>query len=78
MMKATIIILSSLICLTSLAQTSHPDTLNLYDAYCEANNPHEIDTTIFSYGYDTLYIRNIHNAFCNSEFYRAVVQNGEE
>lgn len=74
-MKATIIILSSLICLTSFAQTSQPDTLNLYDAYCEANNPHEIDTTIFSYEYDTLYIRNIHNAFCNSEFYRAVVQN---
>jgi|GEM_PF-564700 len=74
-MKTTITILSFLIGLTTLAQTSQPDTLNLYDAYCEANNPHEIDTTIFSYGYDTLYIRNIHNAFCSSEFYRAVVQN---
>ena len=74
-MKATIIVLSSLICLTSLAQTSQPDTLKLYDAYCEASNPYEIDTTIFSYGNDTLYIRNIHNAFCNSGFYRALVQN---
>lgn len=77
-MKSTITILSFLIGLTTLAQTSQPDTLNLYDAYCEANNPHEIDTTIFSYGYDTLYIRNVHNAFCSSENYRAVVQTEED
>ena len=73
-MKATITILSFLICLASLAQTSQPDTLKLDDAYCEASNPYEIDTTIFKYGNDTLYIRNIHNGICDANNYRAIMQ----
>uniref|UniRef100_UPI0032175680 T9SS type A sorting domain-containing protein n=1 Tax=uncultured Draconibacterium sp. TaxID=1573823 RepID=UPI0032175680 len=49
------------------------DTLKLHDAYCEANNPHEIDTTTFSYQNDTLYIRNIHSGICDDNMYRAIV-----
>lgn len=77
-MKTTLLILSSFICAAAVAQNAQPETLKLNAAYCEASNPHEIDTTIFRYANDTLYIRNIHNAFCSSEFYRAVVQYGTD
>lgn len=40
------------------------DTLPVYDHHCESGNPYEIDTTLFNYQNDTLYIRNVKNEFC--------------
>ena len=70
-MKKIFVLLFSILYFTTFAQTR--DTLKLYDAYCESNNPHEIDTTIFTYQFDTLYIRNVHNGICAADMYRAVV-----
>ncbi len=71
-MKTNLYIILTLISLSSIAQTT--DTLNLYNAYCEASNPNEIDTTIFTYQHDTLYIRNIESGICDASRYRAVLQ----
>ena len=73
-MKALLIILSSLIYLTSQAQKAETDTLMLYNAYCESSNPYAIDTTIFNYRNDTLYIRNVHSGICIANNYRALTK----
>jgi hypothetical protein len=73
-MKTAIIILSFFIYTVSAADPAQSDTLKLWDAYCEASNPYAIDTTIFKYGNDTLYIRNIHNGICYADNYRAIAQ----
>lgn len=70
-MRTIFLLLSTLISSISIAQTI--DTLELYNAYCESNNPHEIDTTIFTYQNDILYIRNIHSGMCAAERYRALM-----
>jgi hypothetical protein len=52
------------------------DTLPVYDHYCQSMNPYEIDTTIFKYQNDTLYIRNVKNEFCCPRNLLALVKNG--
>ena len=61
-MKTYFWIILSLLSVTGFTQPV--DTLAVYDHHCESANPYTIDTTIFSYQHDTLYIRNVKNEFC--------------